>query len=133
MRAFKQLISTLAVLLIVASAVPAQKGAMTYHRIRFARGQTNVVLKGQADWGAGYAYLLQARRGQQLTVSIVGVPTFRILLPKARQRNNEALPGADFVKEWKGELPEAEVYQIVVSHSNNDYTLATYTLNVAVR
>lgn len=120
-----------ALILCAVSLAAAQKGTTINKRVQFPRGRTTAVLKGKANWGASYVYRLRAQAGQTMIVHITGVTTFRIIAP--RSRNYEALPGADNVQDWTGELPRTGDYQIVVGHANDNYTLAPYTLEVTIR
>jgi hypothetical protein len=120
-----------ALILVTVSLAAAQKGTTINKRVQFPRGRTTAVLKGKANWGASYVYRLRAQAGQTMLVHITGVPTFRIIAP--RSRNYEALPGADNVQDWTGELPRTGDYQIVVGHANDNYTLAPYTLEITIR
>ena len=127
----KRALLPLLIIALCAVVVPAQKGTHITRRVKFARGQSSTTIKGRANWGASYIYLLQARAGQTLTVNIEGVPVFRIVPPGAR--NYEALAGADNVKEWSGRLPRTGTYQINVGHANDAYSEAPYELKISVQ
>lgn len=126
-----RLLAATALILCAVSAGMAQKGTHYTRRVQFPRGRTTAVLKGRANWGASYIYRLRAMAGQTMIVHVTGVPTFRIIYPGSR--NYDALPGADNVQDWQGELPRTGDYQIVVGHANDNYTLAPYTLEITVR
>ena len=111
-------------------AAAGQKGTHYTKRVKFAPGQTSTVIKGRANWGASYIYLLRARAGQNLSVKIEGVPVLRVVPPKAR--DYEALEGADTVKQWSGRLPMTGDYQINVGHADDNYTEAPFTLRITV-
>ena len=121
----------LLIIALFAGGVPAQKGTHITRRVKFARGQNSTTIKGSATWGTSYIYLLHARAGQTLTVSVEGVPVFRIVPPGAR--NYEALEGADNVKEWSGRLPRTGTYQINVGHADDAYADAPYELKISVQ
>ena len=128
----KRALLPLLIIALCAAGTPAvQKGTHITRRVKFARGQNSTVIKGQATWGASYIYLLHARAGQTLTVSIAGVPVFRVVPPGAR--NYEALEGADNVKEWSGRLPRTGTYQINVGHADDAYADAPYELKISVQ
>jgi hypothetical protein len=118
-------------ILAAVSVAAAQKGTTINRRVQFPRGRTTAVLKGKANWGASYVYRLRAQAGQTMIVHVTGIVSFRIIPPGSR--NYDALPGADNVQDWTGELPRTGDYQIVVGHANDNYTLAPYTLEVTVR
>lgn len=126
-----RLFATVALMLCLSFVAAAQKGTTVTRRVQFPRGRTTAVLKGKANWGANYVYRLRAQAGQTMIVHVAGVPTFRIIPP--RSRNYDALPGADNVHDWTGELPRTGDYQIILGHANDNYTLAPYTLEVTVR
>ena len=126
-----RILAAMALILLTFSLAAAQKGTTINRRVRFPRGRTTAVLKGKANWGASYIYRLRARAGQTMLVHITGVPTFRIIPPGSR--NYEALPDADNVQDWSGDLPRTGDYQIIVGHANDDYSLVPYTLEITVR
>lgn len=121
----------LTLILCASLSVAAQKGTTITRRVQFPRGRTTVVLKGKVNWGANYVYRLRAHAGQMMIAHVTGITTFRIIPPGSR--NFDALPGADNVQDWTGELPRTGDYQIIVGHANDNYTLAPYTLEVTVR
>ncbi len=116
--------------LVLPHSLLAQKGKHITRRVSFAKGNNSSTIKGKARWGASYIYLLRARAGQTLSVSLEGVPMFRIVAPGAQ--NYEALEGADNVKDWRGELPKTGDYMINVGHADDAYTDAPYRLEIKV-
>ncbi|MDQ1560481.1 MAG: hypothetical protein QOD32_3541 [Pyrinomonadaceae bacterium] len=116
-------------LLLATCAFAAQEGLTK--RVRFARGRTTAILKNSVVRGTRDRYLVGARAGQKMTVSITAVErnaAFTIYAP-----SNDTLEGtseSQEVKNWSGTLPESGDYVIEVGGTRGN---ATYTLKVTVR
>ena len=126
---FKSVVA-LSMMVLLLQTVSGQRGTHVTKRVSFRTGTNSTVIKGTAQWGTRYVYLLRARAGQTLTVRLEGVPVMRILPPGTR--NYEALPGADIVKDWSGKLPKSGDYTIDVGHTDDRYSGAPYTLQIKV-
>lgn len=121
----------LVIVTIFASAVMvfAQKGITK--RVQFARGSNSATLKGAVIRATKDRYILGAREGQTMTVSVTALEdnaVFYIVGP-----NGSALEGADDesdITNWTGELPDSGNYSIYVSPTRGN---ATYTLKVSIR
>jgi hypothetical protein len=130
-RSFKVKPATFLVLLLLLAtcAFAAQEGITK--RVRFARGSTTATMKNSVVRGTRDIYLVGARAGQRMTVSITSAErnaVFAIYAP-----SNDTLEGASedqAVKNWSGELPESGDYKIEVGGTRGN---ATYTLKVTVR
>jgi hypothetical protein len=100
-------------------------------RIRFAPGSSSATLKGGVVRGDRDVYVLEARAGQVMTVSIASRENnavFQIVGP-----NGAELPRAregDDAMKWSGKLPRAGDYRIVVGGTRGN---ASYTLRVGIR
>ena len=116
-------------LLLATCAFAAQEG-VTKH-VRFARGRTTATVKNSVVRGTRDRYLVNARAGQKMTVSITSVErnaVFAIYAP-----SHDTVEGASedqAVKNWSGKLPESGDYVIEVGGTRGN---ATYTLKVTVR
>ena len=116
-------------LLAVPCAFAVQEGLTK--RVRFARGRTSATLKNSVIRGTRDRYLVEARAGQKMTVSINSVErnaVFAIYAP-----SHDTLEGASEhqeVKNWSGKLPESGDYVIEVGGTRGN---ATYRLTVSVR
>ena len=108
----------------------AQRGTHYTRRVSFKSGSNSTVISGRARWGASYIYLLRARAGQLLTVHLEGVPVMRIIPPETK--DHEALDGADIVRDWSGRLPTTGDYRIDVGHTNDEYGIAPYKLEIKI-
>ncbi len=115
---------------VMSQAVIAQKGTHVTKRVSFQPGSNATVIKGKANWGTSYIYLLRARAGQTLTARVEGVPVLTIIPPGTR--NYEPLPGADVVKEWTGKLPKSGDYRINLGHTDDRYSDVPYKLEIKV-
>ena len=99
-------------------------------RIKFPKGFSGVTLKGGVIRGDRDVYLLKAGKGQTMKVTITSTENnavFQIYAP-----NTRALKGADETDDamkWKGKLPLAGDYQIVVGGTRGN---ASYSIIVEV-
>jgi|ERR1051325_5032114 hypothetical protein len=99
-------------------------------RIKFPKGFSGVTLKGGVVRGDRDVYLLKAGKGQTMRVTITSAEknaVFQIYAP-----NHKTLKGAgegDDAMSWRGKLPLAGDYQIVVGGTRGN---ASYALTVEV-
>src|SRR6266498_2522240 len=82
---------------VMSQAVIAQKGTHVTKRVSFQPGSNATVIKGKANWGTSYIYLLRALAGKTLTARVEVVPVLTII--PTGTRKYEPWPGADVVKE----------------------------------
>jgi hypothetical protein len=119
----------LGLLLLASFACAAQEGLTK--RVRFTRGRTTTTLKNSVVRGTRDRYLVGARAGQNMTVSITSLEKNAVFTIHAP--SNDALEGAGEMHgatSWMGRLPENGVYVIEVGGTRGN---ATYTLKVTVR
>jgi hypothetical protein len=119
----------LGLLLLATCAIAAQKGVTK--RIRFARGRTTAALKNSLVRGTLDTYVVGARAGQKMTVSITSVErnaVFTIYTPDG-VRVEDTGEGQHALN-WSGKLSESGDYVIEVGGTRGN---ATYTLRVSVR
>lgn len=96
-------------------------------RVQFPRGGTSATVSGKVSPGFGDTYLVNARAGQRMIVSLTRAGrsiSFMVISPGAR----ESL--IDRAKTWTGVLPESGEYRVLV---DGDEPGGTYTLSIAVR
>jgi len=130
-QSFKVKLATafLGLLLLATCALAAQEGLTK--RVRFARGRTTATLKNSVVRGTRDRYMVGARAGQKMTVSITSVERNAVFTIHAP--SNDTLEGAGETHDatsWSGELPESGDYVIEVGGTRGN---ATYTLKVTVR
>ncbi|HLL13587.1 MAG TPA: hypothetical protein VK388_00785 [Pyrinomonadaceae bacterium] len=119
----------LGLLLLATCALAAQEGLTK--RVRFARGRTTATLKNSVVRGTRDRYIVGARAGQQMTVSITSVGRNAVFI--IRPPSNNTPEGAEEMPEstnWSWNLPESGDYVIEVGGTRGN---ATYTLKVSVR
>ncbi|MCA1565076.1 MAG: hypothetical protein LC803_05475 [Acidobacteria bacterium] len=119
----------LLLLLLATCAFAAQEGLTK--RVRFARGRTTATLKNSVVRGTRDRYIVGARAGQQMTVSITSVERNAVFI--IHPPSNDTPEGAEEMPEstdWSGKLPESGDYVIEVGGTRGN---ATYTLKVTVR
>lgn len=95
-------------------------------RIRFARGASSAVVEDAVVRGTRDIYLLGARAGQKMTVSITSVEknaVFDIIAPNQKIIKQEAT-------NWSAKLPTNGDYRIVVGGTRGN---ATYKLRVEIK
>lgn len=95
-------------------------------RIRFAPGASSAVVEDAVVRGTRDTYLLGAKAGQKMTVSITSVENnavFDIISPKQKLLKQEATS-------WSTKLPATGDYRIVVGGTRGN---ATYNLRVEIK
>lgn len=107
-------------------------------RVKFPPGRTTVILKGKTTGGPSesggmdpIAYLLRARKGQQMTVHLTSAKKnaiFIIYLPHMESMIEDISDGTD----WTGTLTRSGDYEIVV-FPKDEMTDTTFTLEVTIR
>lgn len=125
-----KLVAAFSVLLLLATFAFASQEGLT-KRVRFARGRTTTTLKNSVVRGTRDRYLVGAREGQKMSVSITSVEQNAVFTIHAP--SNDTLEGAGEAhdaKSWSGRLPESGDYVIEVGGTRGN---ATYTLKVTIR
>lgn len=95
-------------------------------RIQFARGSSSAVVENAVVRGTRDTYLLGAKAGQKMTVSITSVENnavFDIISPQQKILKQEATS-------WSIKLPTTGDYRIVVGGTRGN---ATYKLRVEIK
>ena len=122
---------TVAVLLLLGLAAPVTPQESTAKRVRFERGRSSAVLKGAVVRGTRDRYVVGAKAGQTLTVSIASVErnaVFEIKQPNGPYLK-DAAEGNDAMK-WSGKLPVSGDYIVSVGGTRGN---ATYSLRIAIK
>jgi hypothetical protein len=119
---------------ILALLLAAGAGSSQEHvrRVRFARGASSAVVEGAVARGDRDRYLVHARAGQRLQLSITSLEdnaVFQLRSPGAR-RFLRGVGEMDDAKRWSGVLPATGDYEVVVGGTRGN---ASYRLAVAVR
>lgn len=122
----------LALILMISSALaPPSLGDGLKRRIRFARGRNSVVISGAVIRGERDRYIVGAKEGQKMTVSIKS-PEDNAVFQIYFLGEQESLEGAgegDDARKWSGALPASVDYVIVVGPSRGN---ASYKLEVKI-
>ena len=125
----RRLVAALVLLALAAGAGAAQQEAV--RRVRFARGASSAVLQGSVVRGDRDRFVVGARAGQRLQLSITSLENnavFHIVAPGGRG----ALRGAgemDDARRWAGSLPATGDYVVVVGGTRGN---ATYRLTIRI-
>lgn len=124
--------TTIALALLVLAAVHAPAQEQVIKRLRFARGSTSAVVKGQVrPEGNRYLYFFRARKGQRLTVRLVS-DGGNAVCDVMSHGTFDANPVVEGAVDWTGRLPEADAgeYSIEVRSTGG---LAKYVLEVTIK
>ena len=117
---------------LLLAAVPASAQEQVIKRLRFARGSSSKVVKGQVSpEGDRYLYFFKARRGQRLTVRLVS-DDGNAVCDVMSHGQFDANPVVEETVDWTGRLPAADAgeYSIEVRSTGGR---ARYVLEVTIR
>jgi len=124
--------ATFALALLLAAAVPASAQEQVIKRLRFARGSSSKVVKGQVSpEGDRYLYFFRARKGQRLTVRLVS-DDGNAVCDVMSHGTFDANPVVENTADWTGRLPEADAgeYSVEVRSTGG---LAKYVLEITIK
>jgi hypothetical protein len=119
----------IAIILAAGLGSPFAKGVTK--RMRFPRGSNSTVVEGAVIRGDRDRYMLAARAGQTMTVSITSLEdnaVFQIYQPGAKKTLEGAGEAQDATR-WSGRLPATGDYTIFVGGTRGN---ASYKLSVKV-
>lgn len=112
----------------ITSPAQNQSGTVVERRVRFARGSSSATLTGRAKYGMSYVYIVGARSGQSMTLSLRSSGrdvAFSLIGPDEDTK-------AFLSKSWSGRLPLSGDYSIVLVN-NERGSSAAYTLTVSIQ
>lgn len=112
------------------SPANAQKGMVITKSVRFAKGKSSAVVKSGAQDYTTYAYTLQAKEGQEMTVS-VSSPNDNVRFTVFSPGGLGAFSGEEDLTEWTDMLPKTGTYKIMV-FSTSDVGASAYKLKISV-
>ena len=125
------LVRLVLILMISSVLAPPTPGDGVRKRIRFARGRNSAVVSGAVIRGERDRYIVGAKEGQKMTVSIKSLEdnaVFQIYFMGEQESLEGAGDGDDAMK-WSGELPASVDYVIVVGPTRGN---ASYKLEVKI-
>ena len=98
-------------------------------RVRFEPGRTSAVLRGSVSGRTSREYVLDARKGQYMTVHLSGErgPVFDISSP-----DGSGLSELE-IRDWEGALPRSGAYRIRVYGETENLPQRRYTLEIGIR
>ncbi len=121
------LLATIMLALLTANLVSAQNAPLE-KRIKLVRGQ-KLVLKGDVYEGDDFYYNFKARKGQTLTVKLIGRDAdFKI----NTNDGIEIYPISKFTKSWSGKLPYDNTNEYSILLTSN-YKSASYRLEIMLK
>jgi hypothetical protein len=105
-------------------------GTLSSHRIRFQKGNTGATLSASVRKGQHKEYVLRAKRGQKMSVSLQSNDAnvvFRVFL------NDGDISGQR--RAWSGSLPRYDDYHVVVYRKRDapGDAAAAYTISMSIR
>jgi hypothetical protein len=118
-----------AALLLSAAGAAYAKGVTK--TVRFPKGSKSTVVEGGVARADRDRYIVGARAGQRMTVSITSAEdnaVFQIYRPASKRALSGAGEGDD-AKDWSGALPSSGNYVIVVGGTRGN---AEYRLSISV-
>ena len=124
---------TFAVLAAILIAVAACGGVLAQRnaneRVRFRPGRTTALLHGSVSGRTSRVYLLDARKGQYMTVHLSGQrgPVFDITNPDGTGLSELQ------IRDWEGALPHSGTYRIHVEGETEGLPARSYTLEIGIR
>jgi hypothetical protein len=112
---------------VAALIAPAADARQNTTRITFAKGEATKSVSNSLVREDRDVYLVRASAGQTMHVSIASFENNAAF--QVEDDHGEALPDAEEVVRWTGELPEDGDYRIMVLGTRGN---ATYTLMMAI-
>ena len=112
--------------LLMTNFVSAQNAPLE-KRIKLLKGQ-KLVLKGDVYEGDDFYYNFKARKGQTLTVKLIG----RDADFTVNTNDGEIYPISKATKSWSGKLPYDNTNEYSIKLTSN-YKSASYTLEILLR
>ena len=111
----------------------AQGGKAEPARVRFPRGKTGTVLKGQlrADWQAEYAIV--ANQNQTMTFRLDDTPPGSLTLQVMDPDGADLPLTSDGKRQWHVALPKTGEYQFWVKRTSGKPGVSRYALAVTIR
>jgi hypothetical protein len=98
-------------------------------RIRFARGTHSETLRGRVSRDTAMLYIVGAKAGQSMTVTLDGDAKTRFDLSGPKDTSGQAMASGETA--WSGTLPDDGDYKIFVF--TEDHATAPFTLTVSVK
>jgi len=88
------------------------QGAFTERRVRFPKGHNSATLRGQVSQRKAILYIVGAKAGQTMTVSVDGDAKTRFDLSGPKDKDGQTM--ANGATEWSDTLPDTGDYRILV-------------------
>ena len=112
-------------------AAQNMSNSVIHHRVKFPKGRTSTVLKGQADYAMSYVYLIGAGKDQNMKVHLVSKNsqlTLSLIAP-----DTETMDKGFGVTDWMGRLPQTGEYKIVVVMNDPEAENVSYSLEIEIK
>lgn len=132
MRSHSNILVRLALAAVLSASLAApSSGAGVRKRVKFLKGRSSAVISGAVVRGDRDRYIVGAREGQKMTVTIKSAEdnaVFQVYFA-GEQESLEGAGEGDDAKSWSGTLPSSVDYVIVVGPTRGN---ATYKLEVKI-
>lgn len=126
----KRLATSFAIILLLATLTAwAQKPPV---RVKFPKGQSTTVLRGNLRVGDIDRYLLYANAGQQMTVRLVSAQGAGVVADIWMPNSKRVVKDGASTTSWNGRIPETGDCWLVVSTGGKGKG-GPYTLEVSIR
>ena len=113
--------------MLILGSAPAHGGSSDVRRIRFQRGRSSAVTRSTIGRSEKITYLVAAKAGQTMSLSISRGAAFRLTSP-----SGNTLEGGKAVSSTTQELEETGDYQVVVESLSRRQNIP-FTLEVVVQ
>jgi maltose-binding protein MalE len=120
-------ISALSILFVTTTALAQRK--TTVKHIKFAKGQSSVVVKGSMNENDYVDYRFYAKKGQTATIRMTSSDR-KAKFQVGAVQGEGPYENADMVADWKGELPANGTHLVIIyAYSKR----ISYTLKVTIQ
>jgi len=116
-------------MLVEMTLAAAPQRRFSQQRIRFARGTHSETVRGKVSRDAAMLYIVGAKAGQSMTVTLDGDAKTRFDLSGHKDTSGQAISSGE--TEWSGTLPDDGDYKIFVFTEGN--ATAPFTLTVGIK
>ena len=113
----------------VAGSAGETQGTFSQERVHFARGAHGATLRGQVSQDEAMLYVVGAKAGQTMTVTLDGDAKTSFDLSGPKDSSGQAMASSE--TEWTGKLLDNGDYKIFVF--TQDRVKAPFTLKIAVK
>jgi hypothetical protein len=119
---------TLAGSLVFALSHASAQGAFAEQRVRFTKGHNSATLRGRVSQRKAILYIVGAKAGQSMTVSLDGDAKTRFDLSGPKDKSGQTMANGE--SEWSDTLPDNGDYRILVFTDSR--VASPFTLKITI-